>query len=859
MSDTTIDAAIDYGRTAPRTEPQLDDLGLLFVHGIGQQRRGQTLLQAAEGVHDWLTAWLEPRTPPKIGEPAPRKRVEVIESFLLESPPDDPAAPAFTRSSVALDPDSDTRSTWLFAESWWAESFEPPSFSSFARWGVTVLPWNVLVNFVDLLRLNLAGARKPLRTCGMERALERQSAPLPTVGFLSRFAGALGAFLAFGLLLPLSLVFQILILALVVLRLVPRLGTYVTRIQSALAKLVGDVQILLNFDIRFHAMVQQVFDDLDWIAGRAHRVLLVTHSQGAAVMHEVLRMQSRLLESGAPKERLGIMKVRRWISYGEALARYQAMRYAKIYTPSIFGGTVAAVLTASVVAFVFLVDLFGAVESQAPTPHVLMWLVGMLALAILLGLFGMVSPVSMHRINDLRRIDYRISGLRSNVWMDVYASADPAPNGPLFEGKEEGSEPEGNEEESEPKISEVEVTNRRLVLLDHTTYWGNVDEFISTVASVAAQVTTGRTADDPRHLATAVLPQESRARRRRFTWLVAIRIASAAWTTLLVAALLAARSVYGMGTTPSPRVEAPWLLHWIEKLPTSIAEWVVHRLFVDGTSHMLITRYDLAWIGVTFGLVVLPFLAWSILARRSIRRFFVSRAAASWTWQPVFLVFLMCLPIVSTVLFAKNGATSLDAASFEMAWWVPAVIGPPVAAVILITSFLDRGRFGYLSNGMDELRRGQWGASVFGLLGVVAVWPWLILDRSTTLSGSARVTRFFHSGQTVTSRQTGLVMMVLVLLSLFLSLLGRTGAENWVAKWLGTVGLIGAVAATATHIDGVVMRAVMLALGIVSVLFTGSAFDRAERMFRKAEGTTPHPTIIRSKRTTPACPQPNER
>jgi hypothetical protein len=45
-------------------ERQRYDLGVLFVHGIGQQARGQTLTAWADPVIRWLRAWAH-------AEPAP--------------------------------------------------------------------------------------------------------------------------------------------------------------------------------------------------------------------------------------------------------------------------------------------------------------------------------------------------------------------------------------------------------------------------------------------------------------------------------------------------------------------------------------------------------------------------------------------------------------------------------------------------------------------------------------------------------------------------------------------------------------------------------------------------------------------
>ena len=60
-------------------------------------------------------------------------------------------------------------------------------------------------------------------------------------------------------------------------------------------------------------------------------------------------------------------------------------------------------------------------------------------------------------------------------WMDVYASADPVPNGPT------------RIEETSAKPTSVQVWNRGACLSDHTSYWDNLDGFVLRVARMCAE------------------------------------------------------------------------------------------------------------------------------------------------------------------------------------------------------------------------------------------------------------------------------------------------------------------------------------------------------------------------------------
>jgi hypothetical protein len=60
-------------------------------------------------------------------------------------------------------------------------------------------------------------------------------------------------------------------------------------------------------------------------------------------------------------------------------------------------------------------------------------------------------------------------------WIDVYASADPVPNGPT------------RIEEMSAEVTSVQVWNRGALLSDHTTYWDNLDGFVLRVARMCAE------------------------------------------------------------------------------------------------------------------------------------------------------------------------------------------------------------------------------------------------------------------------------------------------------------------------------------------------------------------------------------
>src|SRR5438445_7008972 len=132
MTDIRLDDAFETDRAA---------VGLLFVHGIGQQKRGQTLAQCEESICKWLSLWLGSKVVLDRGY-----------AYRTDAPSSDPKAPAFAHLYLRSAGSNECLSHWLFAESWWAESFEAPQYHDVARWGISILPWSVLAAFNDRLR-----------------------------------------------------------------------------------------------------------------------------------------------------------------------------------------------------------------------------------------------------------------------------------------------------------------------------------------------------------------------------------------------------------------------------------------------------------------------------------------------------------------------------------------------------------------------------------------------------------------------------------------------------------------------------------------------------------------------------------
>jgi len=94
-------------------------------------------------------------------------------------------------------------------------------------------------------------------------------------------------------------------------------------------------------------------------------------------------------------------------------------------------------------------------------------------------------------------------------WIDLYASHDPAPNGPIFDKLPDF-------------IQSKMVHNHANLITDHSTYWSNVDQFVTAVACVISELTGAGFTQLTKKDGTLIKQAQSR-RRWRAAWLSAAR------------------------------------------------------------------------------------------------------------------------------------------------------------------------------------------------------------------------------------------------------------------------------------------------------------------------------------------------
>jgi hypothetical protein len=455
------------------TKPRYD-LGILLVHGIGAQKRGDTLLQFGEPMAESLNDWLD------------EGAVKVRRTQLLQP---SAAEPANSQLTVTR---NGTTKTVLVAESWWANTFGPPAWWPFAKWLLWSAPF-VILRATDH-RVSMIATHNKLDR-DSERLLRRSFWEFTRV-----LKNALSVVIA--------LVAAIGVLALGVLAVIPRVRTSFLAAQRLLVGYVGDCYLLLISRGRGDAMVSQVERDLQWLEheNELGAVAVIAHSQGAEVVRRMLERR----EDEPPVDLLitlgsGIAKLRAVQNlHGQAWRALRAYGYRLAAAALTLAGPALAV--AGVAGWWIAV---GAVVASAPFAAPL----------ISAGRRRLKDIVCEDELpaDRLRPVVGKV-----NRWRDFFATSDPVPEDAL--PFDELSPP------TFPEASSTQIANRRSPLLDHTSYWQNAESFRAPVIAELARLVGWRPAKPTRRLIEEAHQRRLRTSKR----LVAVRYVVASLAALIV-------------------------------------------------------------------------------------------------------------------------------------------------------------------------------------------------------------------------------------------------------------------------------------------------------------------------------------
>ena len=502
------------------------EIGILFLHGIGEQAIGQTLHDFGEPLCIWMQRWLDGlarvwqgslstgrllewlQTPRANGEPAPDERtpdLELIEMTygsqpqfrlraqrileplltLLHARKHDPdrryrsieeiasaAGLAYLGGRASLRPTGTApaslapsdpphtvldlelvradgtieRVSWLMAESHWAQSFTRPAFMSLALWILLVAPWTVASYFGRQVRRQY-------------RKIENASGALTRGARVRAWLSVLWRVVLVPLAAPLALFIQ---LAMALLMLawtvpIPFVRNRLRALQSALVGFLGDAYAFAGSPMRSAEIVGRVLRDMQWLEERSEKLVIVAHSQGAAVSY--MALLTRIPAS-----------LKLWFTFGSGLLKLGLLQ--RMRRPGEHGIWTSVVLAALAAGYgtYFLGDvLLSTYRGEAVS-----WV--KVAFFLIVFLHWVVIYVMMSTEEEIGMWGWAELLTRKGVkWVDCFSAHDPVPAGAVFEERKNHIIPDGFES--------IEVTNLGSFWGDHTAYWSNRDEFVATLAS----------------------------------------------------------------------------------------------------------------------------------------------------------------------------------------------------------------------------------------------------------------------------------------------------------------------------------------------------------------------------------------
>ena len=241
--------------------------GIVVVHGVGEQRKSDTLLDIGDPLFDWLQRWFaafEPARPIRVG------RTEL--SF---APVDVGQAdlPPWSRFELPHD-------HWSVAEVWWSTSSRQPDLKTMLVWS-----WRHLGDIVDQLRR--AAAER------VDRLLHPEGHPTQP----PRWAEAIDLLNCLGLLVlyPLAaLVGYVLLVPLMVAAQIPiePFQNWVVRrlVTPLLVINAGEFRTFLEDEIQSANIRRRAADAVDWLVTHEQctDVTVVAHSEGCVVSFGML-------------------------------------------------------------------------------------------------------------------------------------------------------------------------------------------------------------------------------------------------------------------------------------------------------------------------------------------------------------------------------------------------------------------------------------------------------------------------------------------------------------------------------------------------------------------------------------------
>ena len=537
--------------------PKTYELGILFIHGMGEQASGDTITQMGDALTEWLRKWLG-NDRFKLQNATLRSRDGTAAGTAS------PANSGRANATVVIKGTNDAADpgqAWLLAESWWADAFRPASFGELAWWAIGVGPW--------LIAGQLAGLEDRLfrSSHGLLRAVD-------WIVFVLLF---LIAALVAGIIAPLMIV--LLLLSLIP---IPFIGGFAQALARNLAGSFGDLLIFVRSPVRFAAMAERVRQDIEWIDSLCKRSMVVAHSQGTAVAWQGIR---RTAQADRVKPHDVRTKIGLFLTFGQAFRKLKALHrlHTRVGRDRQLEFAALAFLSTLLLlamgicgyyAFLALVAAGGDIGQLDGNAWLALAVAGiaLIFVGVVQWRLSIIAAANDAKAQDLILGD--LEEVRAELpgfgWLDMWASADPAPNGPLFVPPV-------------PGVDSYRIRNMASTALDHSVYWSNTTEFVSAVAFAAGSLAPGGPL--PSTPIPGRLQQAALVRNLRVTALAAARV--------LIGAALAAVLIGFRTDLPAVADTVAGWFAWLPLIP-DISGWAT---WLQGTigAALIALAFAVAW------------------------------------------------------------------------------------------------------------------------------------------------------------------------------------------------------------------------------------------------------------------------
>lgn len=286
---------------AEPTAKGYERVGIVFVHGVGSQRKGDTLREFGTPLVDWVEEWYADHAPGRFrvtwSELTPQGAEPAAAGLIIPKWKDD------TTEEVHAG------QVWVLTEAWWAPRVEPPPLKTMVVWARARV-WRL---FRGLMAGAAAAATVPLSASGKQAWIER----------FFQFVNALGILVVYG---AAQVLLSFLLLILLAAALVPIPGLerliLIRVARPLLTNNVGDFHVCLYDRLQAVHVRQSLFEAVNWLVRTmaCDRVVVAAHSGGTVVATDALGT-SDVLGVGIGPRALPehLKKVKTLITFGAAL------------------------------------------------------------------------------------------------------------------------------------------------------------------------------------------------------------------------------------------------------------------------------------------------------------------------------------------------------------------------------------------------------------------------------------------------------------------------------------------------------------------------------------------------------------